>query len=139
MNREELKQILPHREPMLLIDEATLVSDEQSVGSVSIRGDEWFIEGHFPGNPVVPGVILCEMIAQTCCITVLKRGDTAMPYFTGMNKLRFLGVVRPGDTVRFECQMTASRPPFYFAKAKGFVGETVCVSGEFSFAVKDRE
>jgi 3-hydroxyacyl-[acyl-carrier-protein] dehydratase len=121
LDREELKKILPHREPMLLIDEATLVSDEQSVGSVRIRGDEWFMKGHF----------------QTCCITVLKRSETATPYFTGMNKLRFRGVVRPGDTIRFECRLTASRPPFYFAKAKGFVNDTECVSGEFSFAVKE--
>ena len=137
MDKNELKQLLPHRGPMLLIDEASLISPEHSVGSVKIRGDEWFVQGHFPGNPIVPGVVLCEMIAQTCCITVLKERESVTPYFTGMNKLRFLGVVRPGDTVRFDCQLTASRPPFYFARAKGFVGDTECVSGEFSFAVQD--
>lgn len=137
MNREELRQIMPHREPMLLIDEASRVAEGHTVGSVKIYGDEWFLKGHFPGNPIVPGVILCEMIAQTCCIIVLEKGNHATPYFAGMNKLRFRGVVRPGDTVSFDCHLTASRPPFYFAKAKGFVNGTECISGEFSFALKE--
>lgn len=122
---------------MLLIDEATLLGDGHTVGSATISGDEWFLKGHFPGNPIVPGVILCEMIAQTCCISVLKKGNTATPYFAGMNKLRFRGVVRPGDTVRFDCHLMNSRPPYFFAKAKGFINDSECISGEFSFALKE--
>ena len=135
MNKEELKEILPHREPMLLIDEARRLDDTHASGSVTIRGDEWFLQGHFPGHPVVPGVILCEMIAQTCCITVLRPNETCVPYFAGINKLRFLSRVVPGDTLRLDCELTASRPPFYFAKAEGFVGGKRCVKGEFSFAL----
>lgn len=138
MDREALREIMPHREPMLLIDEASILSQEHTEGSVTIKGDEWFLQGHFPGNPIVPGVILCEMIAQTCSIMVLKDRSGATPYFAGISKLRFRGVVRPGDTVRFDCYLTASRPPFYFARAKGFVGRTECISGEFSFALKDK-
>ena len=138
MNRLELKELMPHRDPMLLIDEATVLSEGHTEGYTTIQGDEWFLQGHFPGNPIVPGVILCEMVAQTCCISVLEKGNTAIPYFAGMNKLRFRGVVRPGDTIRFDCHLTSSRPPFYFAKAKGYVNETECISGEFSFALKER-
>ena len=67
MNREELKNILPHREPMLLVDEAYVGEDGKAHGKYTVRGDEYFLKGHFPQNPIVPGVIQCEMAAQTCC------------------------------------------------------------------------
>ena len=64
MNQEEIKKIIPHRDNMLLVEEAEVIDEKTSKGKITIKGDEFFLRGHFPGNPVVPGVILCEMMAQ---------------------------------------------------------------------------
>ena len=88
MKRDEIKKILPHREPMLLIDEANLLDEATAEGFYTVRGDEFFLQGHFPNNPVVPGVILCEIMAQTCCVLMGEAGFIAStihstsPFFT---------------------------------------------------------
>ena len=78
MNQEEIKKILPHRDHMLLIDEAEL-REGKAYGKKTIRGDEFFLQGHFPGNPVVPGVILCEIMAQTCCVLMGRARVSCFP------------------------------------------------------------
>ena len=135
MNRDEIKQILPHREPMLLVDEAELTGDNTAAGRYHVRGDEFFLQGHFPGNPVVPGVILCEMMAQTCCALLAEKVDGATPYFTSLDKVKFKNPVKPGDTLEIEVALTRVREPFYFAEGKGKVGGKLCVKAEFSFAL----
>ena len=140
MNKEESKGILPHREPMLLVEEAEVTGENTAVGRYHVRGDEWFLQGHFPGNPVVPGVVLCEMMAQSCCVLLAgKISGTATPYFTSLDKVKFRHPVRPGDTLRTECTVTRSRGAFHFASAKGYVGDTLCVSADFSFALVPEE
>lgn len=135
MNREELKNLMPHREPMLLLDLAEKKEDGSAYGEYTIKGDEWFLQGHFPGNPVVPGVVQCEMLAQTCCVLLSGDMEGSTPYFTGLDKVKFRGKVLPGDTLCMECVITKSKGSFYFARGKGYVGGKLCVSGEFSFAV----
>lgn len=134
MNREELKQIMPHREPMLLLDEAEVSAEGKGIARYTVRGDEFFLQGHFPGNPVVPGVIQCEMMAQACAV-LLGNELTGTPYYTGIKEAKFRKVCRPGDVLTIETQIIRARKPFYFAKAKVLVGGKVHSEAELSFAV----
>ena len=136
MNRKELQKILPHREPMLLLDEAVL-EDDTAKGTYKVRGDEFFLQGHFPGHPIVPGVILCEMLAQSACILLQKTETQQIPLYTGLDHVRFRSPVYPGDTVQTSCRIVRSKAPFYFAKGEIRVGERICVTADFSFAVQE--
>lgn len=141
MKRDDLKKILPHREPMLLLDEAEVV-DGVAHGRITITGDEFFVQGHFPGNPVVPGVILCEMLAQNCCVLMgdgLSGQENVTLFYTSLDKVRFKHPVRPGDTVELTCQITRHRGPFYFASGEARVGDVLCVTAEMSFALMPAE
>ena len=138
-NKEEIKKILPHRDDMLLIDEAEIV-DGKAHAKRKITGEEFFLRGHFPGNPVVPGVILCELLAQSTCVLLADTmDDSVTPYFSGLNNVKFKHPVKPGDTVETECEITRAKGVFYFASGKGFVDGKLCVSADFSFALVKKD
>ena len=134
MNQEEIKKILPHRDHMLLIDEAEL-REGKAYGKKTIRGDEFFLQGHFPGNPVVPGVILCEILGQSACVLLSGEAEGITPFFTGLDKVRFKNPVHPGDVFETECTLLKHKGPFYWAEGKGYVDGKLCVSAEFSVAL----
>ena len=132
MKREEIKQILPHREPMLLVDEMELQGNE-CVAQYHVRGDEFFLQGHFPDYPVVPGVILCEIMAQSC---VLLLGDGLkghIPFYAGLDKVRFKNQVRPGDTIEVHAHTVAVRGNLYILAAESYVDGKLCAKAEMTF------
>lgn len=135
MNREEIKKILPHREPMLLLDDAEK-ADGAAVGHYLVRGDEFFLQGHFPDSPVVPGVIQCEILAQSACVLLSDiMAEGKLPMYTGLNNVSFHNPVRPGDMIETRCEIVKARHPFYRAKGTLSVGGRLCTRAEFSFAV----
>lgn len=135
MTREELKNYLPHREPMLLADEAYLNEDGSATGFYTVRGDELFLQGHFPGFPVVPGVILCEILAQCASVLMLDDVKGKRTLYTGMHNVKFRNVVRPGDRLEVHAEIVKVRPPLYRITGNISVDGKLCMQGEFTFAL----
>ncbi len=120
---------------MLLLDKVER-EEEYALGEYTVKGDEFFLKGHFPDNPIVPGVILCEILAQSACILLedkIKEG--VLPVYTGLDKVKFRSPVYPGDKIETKCRIKRSMHPFYFAEGTVSVGERVCVTADFSFAI----
>lgn len=139
LGRAEIEQILPHREPFLLIDEVLeLVPGERAVARKRVREDEWYLTGHFPGRPVMPGVLIVEALAQTGAVAVLSeeenRGRVAL--FAGIDDLRFKRVVEPGDELELRCELERVRGPIGRGRAEARVGDDVAARGTLTFAVE---
>lgn len=135
MNREEIMGILPHRDAMLLLDQAEN-RDGTAIGHYTVRGDEFFLKGHFPDNPIVPGVILCEILAQSACVLLAEKMEKGqLPVYTGLNNVKFRSPVKPGDTIETKCHIKREKHPFYFAEGTVAVEGKLCISAEFSFAI----
>ena len=135
MNREEIMNILPHRNSMLLLDEAWLDESGTAHGKYRARGDEWFFDGHFPGNPVMPGVVQCEIIAQASCMLLADELGGKTAYYAGIDKLRFRRMVRPGDLLEINAVMLRRKLNVFVVKGEARVEGELCASGEFSFII----
>ncbi|MGN0649362.1 MAG: 3-hydroxyacyl-ACP dehydratase FabZ [Oscillospiraceae bacterium] len=140
LNIEQIKEIIPHRDPFLLIDEVTELEPGVSVTAKKyIKPDEDWFRGHFPGNPVQPGVLMIEMLAQAgaVCALCLPENRGKIAYFAGIDKARFRGVVKPGDTLELHVEMTRKVGPIGYGKAVATVAGKRVVTAEISFAVAD--
>src|ERR671931_1795601 len=137
--REAIEQILPHREPFLLIDEVLeLTPGVGAVARKTVRDDEWYLAGHFPGRPVMPGVLIVEALAQTGAVAVLageaNRGKLAL--FAGIDDVRFKRIVEPGDELELTCELERVRGPIGRGKATATVDGELAARGTLTFAVE---
>ena len=126
---------------MLLVDslEEEIVTNDNgevtryAIGTYHVRGDEFFLQGHFPDYPVVPGVILCEMMAQSCALLLGDELKEKRPLYTGIDKVRFKYQVRPGDTIVLRSTIIEHRRGLVLAKAEATVDGKLCCRGNLSF------
>ena len=138
MTREEIKNILPHRDNMLLLDDVEK-RDGMAVGHYTVKGDEWFLQGHFPGNPIVPGVIQCEIMAQSCALLVKDELKGRTTLYSGIDNVRFKNIVRPGDVCEITARLTDRRGMLFFTEASLKVNGKLCCKGNLSFALVDKK
>ena len=141
MNFTEILNILPHRYPFLLVDRILeLEPGQRAVGLKNVSGNESFFQGHFPGHPVMPGVLIVEALAQTGAVALLSTPSLAgkLAYFAGIDKCRFRQPVVPGDQLRLEVTLTKMRGSIGKGQGQAFVGDKLAAEGEFTFAVTDR-
>jgi 3-hydroxyacyl-[acyl-carrier-protein] dehydratase len=137
MTQEKILAAIPHRDPFLLVDEILEQSDARIVGRKTFTGQEWFFAGHYPGFPLVPGVLLCEAAMQCGAILLSEQfaeGDAAgkVPVATRINDVRFKRMVRPGETIVMEVELTERLADAFFLKAKVTVDGKLSVRFEFA-------
>ena len=136
MNKEQIEAVLPHRDPMLLIDEVLeLVPGERVVARRTVTAED--CDGHFPGNPIMPGVKMVEALAQCGAVAVLSQPENKgkLALFAGIDDVRFKRVVRPGEVLDLECVVETVRGPVGRGKVKATVGGRLAVRGTLTFAV----
>lgn len=138
MDREEIKRYLPHREPMLLVDRSECIGDE-ALSEYTIREDDFFLKGHFPGNPLVPGVILCEIMAQSSFLLFKDGLIDHIALYAGMENIKFRRMVHPGDTVKVRARVRVKRESFFVVDATAKVGDSLCCKGTLSFMLIKKE
>ncbi|MGM0368226.1 MAG: 3-hydroxyacyl-ACP dehydratase FabZ [Actinomycetota bacterium] len=139
LNKEDIKKIIPHREPFLMVDEIVEVMPGKNITGIKhVREDEYYFKGHFPGNPIMPGVLMVEAIAQVGAVSLLmlpeNKGKLAL--FAGIDKVRFKKLVKPGDDLEMQVEMLQFRRNIGKAKGVAKVGSNIACSAEIMFAIQ---
>ncbi|QZY55539.1 3-hydroxyacyl-ACP dehydratase FabZ [Crassaminicella profunda] len=142
LNNIEIQKIIPHRYPFLLVDKIIeMEPGKKAVGIKNVTINEPFFQGHFPGNPIMPGVLQVEALAQVGAVSVLSmeehKGKLAL--FTGIENAKFRRQVVPGDTLRLEVEMSKMRRGMGKGEAVAYVGDEVACKATIKFAVVDGE
>jgi 3-hydroxyacyl-[acyl-carrier-protein] dehydratase len=141
LNSQEIQEIIPHRYPFLLVDKIVEMEvGHKAVGIKNVTINEPFFQGHFPGHPVMPGVLIVEALAQVGAVALLAseeyKGKLAL--FAGIDEVRFKQQVVPGDTLRLEVEILSVRRGIGKGKAVAYVGDKVACKGQIMFGVVDR-
>ncbi len=138
LDKEGIKNIIPQREPFLMIDEVEeYIPGESATAYKNVSEDEYYFKGHFPGNPIMPGVLIVESLAQTGAVAILSmeenKGKNAL--FGGIDKIRFKKQVVPGDRLKLEVKIIKRKGPIGIGEAIATVEGKVAAKGELTFAV----
>ena len=138
LNKEEIKNIIPQRDPFLMIDEVEkYVPGESAIAYKNVNEQEWYFKGHFPGNPIMPGVLITESLAQTGAVAILSmdenKGKNAL--FGGIDKMKFKRKVVPGDRLKLEVKIIKRKGPIGVGEAIATVDEKIVAKGELTFAL----
>ncbi|MCE5203460.1 MAG: 3-hydroxyacyl-ACP dehydratase FabZ [Coriobacteriales bacterium] len=139
LDTDAIMAIIPHRPPFLLVDRAEdVIPGERATGYLDVTSGAFWVPGHFPEYPVMPGVLIVEAMAQVGAVALLSlptnRGKIAL--FAGIDKVRFKRQVLPGETLRMEVGITRSRGVVGFGSGRAYVGDELACSGELTFAIK---
>lgn len=140
LGRREIESIIPHREPFLLLDEVVVLEPGvRVVARKRVRDDEWYLPGHFPGRPIMPGVLMVEALAQAGAVAVLSEPENRgkLVLFAGIDDVRFKRIVQPGDELELTCELEKVRGPIGRGRATATVGGAVAVRGTLTFAVTE--
>ena len=141
---EEIYRTIPHRPPFLFVDRIIEVTETGAVTERDIRDEEPHFEGHYPGNPLMPGVLLCESVFQTAAIYMMKRFSSEVgtdgaktPVLARIQEAKFKQMVRPGDTIRIEATFKETLSKFHFMRGKVHVNGKLALTVEFALALLD--
>ena len=139
LNTKEIMEVLPHRAPFLLIDRIDeLEPGKRAVGCKAVTYNEPFFAGHFPQEPVMPGVLICEALAQTGAVALLSSEEYKgkLAFFGGINKARFRKKSVPGDVLRMEVELIKCKGPVGVAKATAYIDGELCTEAELTFVIQ---
>ncbi len=137
LNREQIKKIIPHREPFLLLDEVfDLEPGQKGRGKFLVESGQIWLQGHFPNYPLLPGVLLIESLAQLGAVVVLAENESSdrLPLFAGMEEVKFRRQVRPGDLVHLEIEIIRARSNFGLGQGRALVEGELAGEGRLKFA-----
>jgi len=135
---KEIMKIIPHRNPFLLIDKIEeLEPGKRAVGYKNVTMNEPFFQGHFPEEPIMPGVLIIEALAQTGAVAILSKEEYKgrIAYFAGINNVKFKKKVVPGDTLKLEVEIIKQKGPIGVGKATATVDGKIATTGELTFAI----